>query len=165
MRALSWNCRGLEGPFTISQLKESFRDHLPNFVFLCETKNKDHFVRIVCRKLKFQSRWTSTEPVGLSGGLLLCWSEETVIHQIIRSNFGFEVEFETSNSGGKCWGIFLYLSPNFSTRMEPWVYLQNNKAKWGKRWFLGGDLNDIRRPDEKRGGRLRFAGSYELFRK
>lgn len=35
-----WNCRGLRGASTISQLKESVRFHLPDFVFVCETKNK-----------------------------------------------------------------------------------------------------------------------------
>lgn len=91
---------------------------------------------------------TSTEPIGLSGGLLLCSSEHTTVHQIV-NNFGFEVEFETPDSGGKCWGIFVYIRPIFQVRQDQWSYLQDNKANWGDKWFLGGDLSDIKKPNEK----------------
>lgn len=75
-------------------------------------------MRIVYRKLKFQTKWASTEPFGLSGGLPLCWSENTTIYQVIKSNFGLDVEFTTPDSGGKCWGVFLYLNPNMQARRE-----------------------------------------------
>lgn len=164
MKVLSWNCRGLGVPSTISQHKKSIRNHLPDIIFLCETKKTDQFIQTVCRKLIFQTRWASTEPVGLSRGLLLCWSEDTIIHQLIKSKFGFEVEFETPTSHGKCWGVLLYLNPNLKERREQWIYLHLNHDKWGKKWFLRGDLNDIRRPEEKRGGRRRTAGSCQQFR-
>lgn len=85
MRAIAWNGRGLGGPSTISQLKESIKDHLPDL--LCETKKKKSFVQTVCRKLKFQNRWSTVKPNGLSGGLLSCWSENITVHNIISNSF------------------------------------------------------------------------------
>lgn len=52
MRVLTWNCRRLGGPFTISQLKESTRLHLLYLIFIYETKQAKGFLGIVCKKLK-----------------------------------------------------------------------------------------------------------------
>lgn len=106
--------RGLGGPSTISQLKES------------ETK-KNSFVTTVCRKLKFQTRWISVEPIGLSEDPFLCWSEDTIVHQVIRNTFALEMEFETLDSNGKIWGIPLYLSPTMQERERQFQYLLDNK--------------------------------------
>lgn len=92
----------------------------------------------------------------------MCWSEETIGHQIVSNSFGFEVELETLDSKGKCW-VFLYLSPNNLVRADQWQYLVDNKSKWVNNWFLGGDLNDIRKAEEKQGGRLRTEASFLQF--
>lgn len=52
MKIISWNCRGLRRPSTISQLKKELRLHLSDSVFLSETKNKKVFVQVVCKKNK-----------------------------------------------------------------------------------------------------------------
>lgn len=151
MRILSWNCRGLGQPSTISDLKESLRRHLPDLVFLCETTKKNAFVRTVCKNLKFQSRWVAVEPEGQSGGLLLCWSKDTIVYHIVTSSFGIEVEFETQESKGKCWGVFLYISSSNDIAASQWEYLLDQKRKWGENWFLVGDINDIKESDEQKG--------------
>lgn len=68
MRILAWNCRGLGGPSTISQLRESLRLHLPDIIFLSETKQKKCFVTTVCKILKCKDRWDVVDPVGRQGG-------------------------------------------------------------------------------------------------
>lgn len=151
MRILSWNCRGLGQPSTISDLKESLRRHLPDLVFLCETKKKNAFVRTVCKNLKFQSRWVAVEPEGQSGGLLLCWSKDTIVYHIVTSSFGIEVEFETQESKGKCWGVFLHISSSNEIEASQWEYLLDQKRKWAENWFLGGDINAIKESDEQKG--------------
>lgn len=50
------------------------------------------------------------DPDGRSGGLLLGWDEGVTIFQILHTTFSIEVEFETIDSGGKLWGIFVYAS-------------------------------------------------------
>lgn len=36
--------------------------------------------------------------------------------------------------------------------------------QWRDRWILGGDFNDIRGPEDKRGGRIRSVASCKRFR-
>lgn len=62
MRILSWNCRGLGGPSTISQLNKATRLHLPDLAFVCETKQRKGFIAIVCKRLKYKERWDVVEP-------------------------------------------------------------------------------------------------------
>lgn len=69
MRLLAWNCRGLGGPSTVSQLKESIRLSLPDIIFLCKTKQSRGYVGSVCKKLKFGNRWETSDPVGRKGGV------------------------------------------------------------------------------------------------
>lgn len=61
---LSWNCRGLGGPSTISQLKEFIRLNFLDLIFICETKQKTSFIKTVCKNLKYSKRWDVVEPVG-----------------------------------------------------------------------------------------------------
>lgn len=46
--------------------------------------------------------------VGRSGGFLLGWSRNVTIYQILSSSFCIEVEFETLETKGKMWGVFVY---------------------------------------------------------
>lgn len=80
MKIMSWNCRGLGSPSTVSQLKELLRLFKPELTFLCETKRRSEFVSNVCKKLGRENRWKAIEPIGRSGGLLVGWSEEVTIH-------------------------------------------------------------------------------------
>lgn len=64
MKLLSWNCRGLGGPFTISQLKDTVRLYLPDITFICEIKQKKGFVSSVCKRLRCRDRWDIVEPSG-----------------------------------------------------------------------------------------------------
>lgn len=47
MKLMAWNCKGMEGPSTISQLKELIRLNLPDVVFVCETKQARDFMGTV----------------------------------------------------------------------------------------------------------------------
>lgn len=51
MKILSWNCRGLASPSTITQLKESLRLFKPELIFISETKRKVRFIKTICKKI------------------------------------------------------------------------------------------------------------------
>lgn len=96
MKTYVWNCRGLGGPSTISQLKKTLRSHLPDLVFICRTKNKKLFVQTVCKKLTGLTGWEIVEPAGFCRGLLLGWSNNCTIKHLVSTDFCMEVEFELS---------------------------------------------------------------------
>lgn len=91
MRMLSWNCRGLGGPSTISQLKESIRLNLPELIFICETKQNRGFVETVCKRLKFGTRWAVNEPVGRKGGIMVAWATNVEIKHLWKNDFCVEM--------------------------------------------------------------------------
>lgn len=68
------------------------------------------------------------DPNGKSGGLFVGWSKEVTVHQIIRTEFCLEVEFETQDSGGRIWAIFIYASNKERVRTDQWQYLISRKA-------------------------------------
>lgn len=57
MRTMAWNCRGLDGPFKISQLKNFFRPLNPNCFLFVKKRERRVFVGTVCKKLGLGSRW------------------------------------------------------------------------------------------------------------
>lgn len=71
MRILAWNCRGLGGPATISQLKKLLRLYLPEVYFLCETKQSRDFVWNVSKQLRLGNRWDTCDPIGKKEGLMV----------------------------------------------------------------------------------------------
>lgn len=123
-------------------------------------QKKTTFVHSICKKLPRLVQWEIVAPNGLSGGLLIGWSDRVIVKQVIPSNFCFEIEFEYPGSKQVCWGIFFYASVDKKHRKAQMLYLVQQQHKWGLFWFLGGDFNDIRAASEKKGGRLRSASSF-----
>ena len=72
MTTLSWNCRGLRSILTVRRLEEMCREHLPDFLFLLETKNSSDHIEGFRRSLGYDHIFL-VNPVGLSGGLALFW--------------------------------------------------------------------------------------------
>lgn len=91
---------------TISQLKEELGIHLPDLLFLCETKKQISFVQVVCQKLRGLNNWEFVEPRGFSEGLALGWSDNIIVKQLLTTEFNFEIEFEAPRLTHSCWGIF-----------------------------------------------------------
>ena len=74
MKVAVWNCRGAGGPLTIPQLKEVLHLHSPSIVFLCETKNKEWYMKQVQKRIKIEHSLV-VNPKGRTGGLALFWKE------------------------------------------------------------------------------------------
>lgn len=58
----------------------------------------------------------------------------------------------------------VYASTNDNIRKSQWEYLNSRKTHWGSSWILGGGLNNVRTPYEKRGGKIRSRICYKAFR-
>lgn len=86
------------------------------------------------------------------------------MYQIISTAFSLEVEFETLETGGKMWAIFVYASNKDRIRAEQRQDLIDKKDHQGDKWILGGDFNDIRKPDEKKSGRIKTEASCKGFK-
>lgn len=108
MRILVWNCRGLEGPATISQLKESSRLYLIDVIFLCETKQLVGFIGIMCKKLSFGTRWDTCDPVSKKRGLMVAWKQWVKVKQIRKFDFCIEMLVEQEDDEKDLWIIFMH---------------------------------------------------------
>lgn len=75
----------------MAQLKESIRLNLPEIIFLCETKQTRGFVGSVCKKLRYGSRWETSEPVGKKRGMLVAWNQNVEIIQVLKTGFSLEL--------------------------------------------------------------------------
>lgn len=92
----------------------------------------------VCKKLGWRDRWYTVKPDGRSGGLLLGWAESVTVFQVVHTTFSIEIEFETEDSGGKLWGIFVYVNNKEKIKQTQWAELLQRNMLWGSRWILGG---------------------------
>lgn len=99
MKIISWNCRGLGGPSTISQLKESQRLYTPDITFLCETKRGSSFVERTTKKLQLNERWAVNEPKGKKGGMLVTWSQNVEVRNLWMNDFCMELRVEVESEG------------------------------------------------------------------
>lgn len=163
MRILAWNCMGLEGPATISQLKESSRLYLPDIYFLCETKQSKGFVGAVSRKLRFGNRWDTCDPIGKKRGLMVAWKQGVEVKQLRKSDFCIEILVEQEDNGENLWIIFVYASIDAREKRRQWEWLEDRRQQWGTRWIIGGDFND-KNHQEKKGGNRRQESSFSDFR-
>ncbi|WJX78362.1 hypothetical protein P8452_61593 [Trifolium repens] len=74
MIVLSWNCRGLNGPSAIPNLRNLAQGHRPDVLFLSETLTNAHRMERVRTMLKFDS-CLSIDVEGRSGGLSVLWKD------------------------------------------------------------------------------------------
>lgn len=82
---------------------------------------------------------------------------------LLQLNFCIELECFGSRGTGIFRSIFVYASTDAQVRQQQWNYFVNKRPRWGENWFLGGDFNDIRQQDEKKGGRRRVESSFQAF--
>ncbi|CAA0837256.1 Unknown protein, partial [Striga hermonthica] len=122
---------------------------------------KNNYIKSVCNNIGFRDRWFAVEPQGLRGGMLVLWSSEVVVKQIISNHFCIQLEVEGIGEVDPIWIVFVYASTDKNERMRQWNFLEVARCSWGKKWILGGDWNETCDPSEKKGGRVKSAG--ELF--
>lgn len=138
MKILAWNCRGIGGTFTVSQLKESIRLHNPDKMFLCETKQIADVMRKVGKLLKCEDRWVVKELSGRRGGLFVAWDQMVEVKQIWTNEFCIEIKISSYEKDFDFLIILIYASStDLRERRDQLEFLKNRKQHWGSHWVLG----------------------------
>lgn len=98
------------------------------------------------------------------GGILVAWGQNIVIKQIRKIDFSLELIVENEAENETFWVTFVYASTEARERQVQWEELRRSRLHWGDSWLLGGDFNDIKTQEEKRGGRQMLESSFFDFR-
>lgn len=99
------------------------------------------------------------------GVLLLGWTDNIKVIQVIPMAFSFEIEFEAPGLPYNCWGVFVHTHAVSNFQIAQLLYIIQRKQHWGNFWFIGGEggFNEIKRRGKKCEGRVRSEGSFEFF--
>ncbi|WZY69216.1 hypothetical protein YC2023_001456 [Brassica napus] len=161
MTTLVWNCRGLRSNLTVRRLEEMCREHLPDFLFLLETKNSSDHVIKLRSSLGFDHCYL-VDPVGLSGGLALFWKKK---HEVkILSASARIIDTEVKLGAVVFYMSFVYGDPVRQRRIAVWNELKVIALNRTGGWFLAGDFNELMNNSEKVGGPPRQESSFFDFR-
>ncbi|KAH7855780.1 hypothetical protein Vadar_028753 [Vaccinium darrowii] len=155
MNALVWNCQGVGNPLTVSRLKEFWRLHSPDLVFLMETKNKDSYLLWLQKHLGVDGGCFFVNPVGLARGLCLYWRKE-VSFQIIFSS-AHVIDGYVTKGQYRCRVTLVHAPNSAQDRRGLWEHLLETTRTESLDWLVGGDFNAITHADEKAGGADRQA--------
>ena len=151
MRTLAWNCRGASRAPTIRGLRELICESTPKIVFLSETKSKSPRINKIKSRLKF-ANYYCVELVGRAGGLALFLSLGVEL-EVVYSNKNMITAFVYSDPPNSPWLLFAIYGPcRRNKRIMFWEMLENMVLSFSGTWIVIGDLNCIKRVDEKKGG-------------
>ncbi|XP_071917167.1 uncharacterized protein [Coffea arabica] len=162
MKAVVWNCRGVESPLTVPQLREVVRLYSPSLVFLSDTKKKKSYLNSVMQWIRFDKVFV-VDLVGRAGGLAVIWKQELRVKRVLLTSFTIELLIEDTEFGFDWWCICAYASSDAGIRKEQWNVIYRRSAMWGEHWAIMGDLNDITSNGEKWGGNLRAEVRFQDF--
>ncbi|XP_013601226.1 PREDICTED: uncharacterized protein LOC106308633 [Brassica oleracea var. oleracea] len=161
MTTLSWNCRGLRSILTVRRLEEMCREHLPDFLFLLETKNSSDHIEGFRRSLGYDHIFL-VNPVGLSGGLALFWRNS---HEVeVLSSFDRIIDVRVKQRDLVYFISFVYGDPIRHKRHIIWENLKTIGLNRNAGWCLVGDFNEMMNAVEKIGGPVHEESSFYPFR-
>lgn len=160
---MSWNVRGLGKKEKRGKIKKNLRDKKVDILLLQETKQKS------VDKTLLNSLWGHCEyeylevnSDGAAGGLLIIWSNIVFKLAEACSNRNFLLIKGTLNSSFSCAIVNVYGPCNPSDRKNLWEQLAKLKIHFSEPWCLGGDLNETKIPEERKGCIARDRGMRDL---
>ncbi|XP_016191761.1 uncharacterized protein LOC107632609 [Arachis ipaensis] len=162
MIVVSWNCRGMAAPSTVSELRSICKYLRPSVLFFMETKASNLSCARTRRNLGFDNIFC-VESRGLSGGLCLFWKSNINIDVYAWCDNFIKAQISTVNVN--VWeGIFVYGHPDFKRRKElrnELTCVDNNLHV--PRTFIG-DFNDVIAQHEKVGLHPKSTSQIDTFR-
>ncbi|XP_028059521.1 uncharacterized protein LOC114263216 [Camellia sinensis] len=152
MKIMSWNVRGLGRLEKRRRVKQLIKEKRVDVVLFQETKSRDidvPFVRSIWpwEKLEFMAANSD----GSAGGLLSIWNPEVFSLSECCSNRNFLLLSGTLSSSFECVFLNIYAPNDVVQRAKLWDSILNVRSSFQKPWCMGGDYNEIRVPDERRG--------------
>lgn len=75
--------------------------------------------------------------------------------KFVESEFCMEMLVESVEKCTSFWAIFVHANTEAKERSQQWDFLEARRNKWEAKWIIGGDFNDIRNSEEKKGGGMR----------
>nr|VDD37440.1 unnamed protein product [Brassica oleracea] len=129
------NCQGLRGNLTVRRLEELCRVHLPDFLFLLETKTSSAHVLKLQSLLGYDHCYL-VDPVGLSGGLALFWKNNFEVEVLLATNriINTKIKFGSRDFIMS----FVYGDPVQHRRAVVWNILKDIVLNRNGGWFLVG---------------------------
>lgn len=143
MKCLSWNCRGLELPRHVHELKALSSSLKPSLLFLCETKVCSSRLESLCLSLGFSSDFYADNNSS-RGGLALFWHSHSL--SLSSSSLGHIdviVHPGPNNTGGPWWLMGFYGNPQQDHHAESWCLLQFLHSQSSLPWLCMGDFSEI----------------------
>ncbi|KAM6599851.1 hypothetical protein CsatA_019460 [Cannabis sativa] len=147
MRILAWNCRGLGNSATVRQLAHLVRHHKPEVLILSEIRIPSHKFNKICLRLQFEGIHY-VPPVGLSGGLGMCWMKGVKCN--IQHSMKYLITGEiTSDPPGTSWLLLgTYGPPNKTDKERFWLHVGDFVLNATSPMVLFGDMNGTLQDNE-----------------
>lgn len=115
-----------------------------------ETKNKHFKLEDIRRRLYFPNH-CYVDPIGLSGGLALWWSDEVNLQVRHKSSNIFRCIFSKGATSEDWLATFVYALSRWPDRQAFWKYLKKIALENKYPWLCIGDLNEVGMSWEKQG--------------
>ncbi|XP_074305500.1 uncharacterized protein LOC141640715 [Silene latifolia] len=153
MKAIAWNCRGLNNPLapTIVKLRALIsNDNSYDLVFISETKCNVSVVSSVFRHYGFLNA-VGVDALDTKGGLWVGWRSPFDIECIAKSpNY---VILRINECSSKFW-YFCCVNgaPEKANRMDVWLDLEEHISRLDSYFVMLGDFNQIEFKEDKIGG-------------
>jgi len=85
VKILSWNCQGVGTDLTVNYLKDLWRTHKPDILFLSETKRCFSYLQKFRSQFGFNNLY-SVDPRGANGGLALFYNNDIKLEILYENN-------------------------------------------------------------------------------
>ncbi|KAK4259111.1 hypothetical protein QN277_005478 [Acacia crassicarpa] len=124
-----------------------------------ETKQKAKVMRKVRRRCGFNEEWI-VNPVGISGGLALWWSDVLTVNILFSSSNIIHTSVISETLSTPSYITFIYGPTDEGDRMLCWQKVRRISNNIRDPWMCIGDFNDILSQQEKSGGLPRPRGRF-----
>ncbi|XP_074303665.1 uncharacterized protein LOC141638149 [Silene latifolia] len=162
MRTFCWNCRGLgdaDSP-AIPYLRWCVRKYGVSILFLQEMMCSFETALTKTNPLDFPN-FCGVDAIGLSGGLLLRWSNDVSLVPIELYRHFILCKLSIVYPSIECYIIFLYGEPNVALRNSLWERLSNISRTFSP-VVLVGDFNQVEFLFDKLGGSNNIRGQFDF---
>ena len=158
MNILIWNCRGAMKPTFKKIVLDLVEWHQPIIFVITETRIDGPRADEVIRKLPFDEAY-STETIGYAGGIWLLWRSDFIFMDILSATEQEIHAIVQVRSLSQPWLLSaINGSPRFKERCILWNNLRVLFVRHNLPWAIMGDCNDVIKGEEKKKGKMRFAG-------